>query len=152
MASREPSDTVTTRMLTGRRTQALTKIDAHIATLNKDTAAAQGDAGRRAACLKPLEALKDRLQKKQSLAHITQCEGEAVKEFDLAVERIEQNRQKGVSSGQEVQVIKKQRVVRPSEFVRAEYFETSEDVNRFLDALRQKLEQAIASNEIVRIR
>jgi hypothetical protein len=45
----------------GRRP--LAKIDAHIATLNKDIAAAQGDVGLRTACLKPLEALKEQVQK-----------------------------------------------------------------------------------------
>ena len=76
-------------LLTGRRTQAIAKIDAHIATLNKDIAAAQGEAGLRAACLKPLEALREQVQKEESLAHITQAEAEAVKEFDAAVGRIE---------------------------------------------------------------
>jgi hypothetical protein len=76
-------------LLTGRRTQAVAKIDAHIATLNKDIAAAQGEAGLRAACIKPLEALKEQVQKEESLAHITQAESEAVKQFDAAVGRIE---------------------------------------------------------------
>ena len=42
------------------------------------------------ACLKPLEALKEQVQKEESLAHITQAESEAVKEFDHAIARIEQ--------------------------------------------------------------
>ena len=79
-----------TALLTGRRTQAVAKIDGHIATLTKDMAAAQGDAGLRAACLGPLEALREQVQEEESLAHITQAEAEAVKEFDAAVARIEE--------------------------------------------------------------
>ena len=81
---------VNSSLLTERRTQAIAKIDAHIATLNKDIAAAKGEASLRAACLKPLEALREQVQKQESLAHITQAEAEAVKEFDAAVGRIEE--------------------------------------------------------------
>ena len=72
---------VNSSLLTGRPTQAIAKIDAHIATLNKDVAAAQGEASLRASCLKPLEALREQVQKEESLAHITQAEVEAVKEL-----------------------------------------------------------------------
>jgi hypothetical protein len=76
---------VNSSLLTGRRAQALAKIDEHIATLNQDIATVQGDAALRTACLKPLEELKEQVQKQESLAHITQAEGEAVKAFDAAI-------------------------------------------------------------------
>jgi len=154
---------VNSALLTGRRSQALAKIDAVIATLNKDIAAAQGEAGLRAACIKPLETLKEQVQKEESLAHITQAEGESVKEFDVAVGRIEdflrkladQKKPKDDGSGKTpppTPVVKKQRVVKPAELVKTTYLETSDDVNGFLDALRQELEKAIASNERIQIR
>lgn len=156
-------DGVNSALLTGRRTQTLAKIDSHIATLNKDIAAAQGEAGLRSACIKPLEALKEQVQNEESLAHITQAEAEAVKEFDIAVGRMEdflkklteQKKSKGESSGKAPSpppMIKKQRVVKPAELVKTTYLESSDDVNGFLDALRQELEKAIASNERVQIR
>ncbi len=145
-------DGVNAALLSGRRTQALSKIDAHIATLNKDIAAAQGDTNLRAACLKPLETLKDQVQKEESLAHITQAESEAVKEFDVAVGRIENSRQQAAGSGQEKPAIKKQRIVKPADIMKSTYLETSDDVNGFLDALRCELEQAIANNERIQIR
>jgi hypothetical protein len=148
--------------LTGRRTQALAKIDSHIATLNKDIAAAQGDAGLRAACIRPLEALMEQVQKEASLAHITQAEVEAVREFDIAVGRIEEflrkvaERMKPKGDGSEQEpprpVVKKQRIVKPADLMKTTYLETSDDVNGFLDALRQELEQAITNNERVQIR
>ena len=154
---------VNSSLLTGRRTQAIAKIDAHIATLNKDMAAAQGEASLRAACLKPLEALREQVQKEESLAHITQAEAEAVKEFDAAVARIEeflrklaeQKKPKDDGSGKVTTpppVVKKQRIVKPAEIVKTTYLETSDDVNGFLDALRQELEKAIANNERIQIR
>ncbi len=153
---------VNSSLLNGRRTQAIAKIDVVIATLNKDVAAAQGEAGLRTACLKPLEVLKDQVQKEESLAHITQAEGEAVKEFDVAVGRIEDflrklAEQKKPNDDGSVKVtppppVKKQRIVKPADIVKTTYLETSEDVNGFLDALRQELEQAIANNERIQIR
>ena len=156
-------DAVNSSLLTGRRAQAIAKIDAHIATLNKDVAAAQGEASLRAACLKPLETLREQVQKEESLAHITQAEGEAVKEFDVAVGRIEdflrklaeQKKPKDDGSGKVTPpppVVKKQRIVKPADIVKTTYLESSDDVNGFLDALRQVLEKAIANNERIEIR
>ena len=154
---------INSSLLTGRRTQATAKINAHIATLNKDVAAAQGEASLRSACLKPLEALREQVQKEESLAHITQAEGEAVKEFDAAVGHIEnfllklaeQKKPQDAGSGTTTPpppVVKKQRVVKPADIMKATYLETSGDVNDFLDTLRQELEKAIANNERIQIR
>jgi hypothetical protein len=44
----------------------------------------------RVACLKPLELLKQQVEREESLAHITQAEAEAIKEFDAAIARIEE--------------------------------------------------------------
>ena len=102
------------------------------------------------------------MQKEESLAHITQAEGEAVKEFDAAVGRIEdflrrlaeQKKPKDGGSGKvpPPPVVKKQRVVKPADLVKTPYLETTDDVNGFLDALRMELEQAIAKNERIQIR
>jgi hypothetical protein len=153
---------VNSSLLTGRRTQAIARIDTQIAALNKDVAAAQGEASLRAACLKPLEALRGQVQQEESLAHITQAEGEAVKEYDAAVERIEDFLRKlaeqtkptddGSSNVQPVLLVKKQRIVKPADIVKTTYLETSADVNGFLNALRQELENAIANNERIQIR
>jgi hypothetical protein len=156
-------DGVNAALLSGRRAKALVKIDAHIGTLNKDIAAAEGEANLRAACLKPLEALKEQVRKEESVAHITQAEGEAVKEFDAAIGRIEeflrklaeQKESKDDGSGKTPPpppVVKKQRIVKPADLVQITYLETSADVNGFLDALRIELEQAIANNERIQIR
>jgi hypothetical protein len=52
---------VNSSLLAGRRIWAIAKIDARITTLNKDMAAAQCEASLRAACLKPLEALREQV-------------------------------------------------------------------------------------------
>jgi hypothetical protein len=153
---------VNSSLLTGRRTQAIAKINTYIATLNKDIAAAQGEAALRAACLKPLEVLQEQIQKEESLAHIGQAEDESVKEFDVAVGCIEDFLRKlaeqkkptddGSGNVKPPPQVKRQRIVKPAGIMKTTYLETSDDVNGFLNALRQELENAIANNERIQIR
>ena len=81
---------VNSALLTGRRKQASDKIDGHYATVTKEIATIQGDAALRVACLKPLELLKQQVERQESLAHVAQAEAEAIKEFDAAIARIEE--------------------------------------------------------------
>lgn len=157
-------DAVNMSLLTGRRSQAIAKIDNLIATLNKDISAAQADAGLRSSCIKPLEALKEQVQRHESLAHINQAEDEAVKEFDQAIARIEEYLKKLAEQKKQKNpdvaiiekkvdfVLKIQRIIKPSELVKSAYLETTEDVNGFLEILRSELEQAIKNNERIQIR
>ena len=154
---------VNSSLLTDPRAQVIAKIDGHIAFLKQDIVTTQGDAGLRAACLKPFEALREHVQRQNSLAHITQAEGEAMKDFDVAVKRIEdfscqvaeQTRTKddGTSTVPPwPPTVKRQRIITPADLVKMTYLETSDDVKGFLDALRQTLNEAIDNNERIRIR
>ena len=154
---------VNSSLLTARRAQVIAKIDGYIAALTQDMVTAQGDADLRAVCLKPFDALLAHVQKQESLAHITQAEGEAVKEFDASVRRIEEFSRKvaeqtTTKDGGTDEVVplpptvKRQRIVTPADLVKTAYLETSDDVKGFLDALRQELTQAIDNNERIQIR
>jgi hypothetical protein len=48
--------------------------------------------------------------------------------------------------------VKKQRIIKAADVMKKTYLESSDDVNGFLDALRQELEKAIANNERIQIR
>jgi hypothetical protein len=149
---------VNSALLSGRRKQVTDKIDAHYSTLTKDMAAVNADPTLRAACLKPLEGLKQQVEKEESLAHLTQAESEALAQFDAAVSRIEEFArklaEKPAASGSvsPPPVVKKQRVVKPAELVPTTYLETQADVDAFLSQLRVELEKAIASKERIQIR
>src|SRR5205823_4166949 len=80
---------VNSALLSARRQEAVAKIDGHYATLTKDIAAGGGDPARRAACLRPLEALRQQVEKEEGLAHVTQAETEGLRLFDEAVKKIE---------------------------------------------------------------
>jgi len=151
-------DAVNSALLTGRRKLAVEKIDGHYATLTKEIATVQGDAGLRVACLKPLEFLKKQVEREESLAHITQAEAEAIKEFDAAIGRIEDFVKKAAAkspakgTAMPTPVVKKQRIIKASDLMKATYLETPDDVNAFLEALRQELQKALANGERIQIR
>ena len=152
--------TVNSALVTVARQQTMTRIDGHLATVTKDIEVAKGDAGLRAICVKPLETLKSAVQIEDSLAHITQAETEALKEFDVATFRIEefvrkateQLKVKGTGTEQPIPILKKKRVIEPAKLLPDPYLETQADVEGFLQTLRTKLEQALAKNERIEIR
>ncbi len=151
--------TANTALITARRTEAIRRIDGLLVKLTSEVDAASGDDGLRAGCVKPLETLKGRVQREESLAHITQAESEALKEYDAAsvqveeyVNKLTEKPPKEGSDPQPKPTLKKKRVVEPSKFVTTTYLESKADVNRFLDTLRTELEQAIDSGERIEIR
>jgi hypothetical protein len=150
--------TANTALITNCRQQTIQKIDGHLETLGKDIDAAKGDSVLRAACLKPLETLKSRVLAEDSLAHITQAGTEALKEFDAANAKIEafvkKASEKPTPKGEEPPkpVLKSKRVIEPAKLVHSPYLESLADVDQFLDALRKKLQDAIANDERIEIR
>ncbi len=146
---------VNTTLVSEGRKQTREKIAGLTSTLAKEVASVNGDGGLAAACLKPLENLRSRAEAENSLAHITQVEVEAVKEFDSAVKRIEEFAKKAAETGKEKGkevIVKKHRVVEPAKLLKSPYLETTNDVNEFVDTLRDELEKAIANNERIQIR
>jgi hypothetical protein len=146
-------------LVTEARQHVTEKIDGHIATLVKDIEAAGNDTGLRSVCLKALETLRSRVQTEDSVAHITQAETEALKEFDAANARIEEFVRKAAEKPPEPgggpepkPTVKTKRVVEPAKLLKTTYLETQSDVDGFLDKLRMELQQAIARNERIEIR
>lgn len=147
-------EAVNTALVERCRGEALKRIDDHIATITNDVETAGGDAALKTACLQPLERLRGQVAKQESLAHITQAESEAVREFDAAVKRIEEFVRKTGNGDDDDKppVVKTQRIIKPAELVTKTYLESKEDVEAFLAELRQQLERAIADNERIQIR
>ena len=127
------------------------KIDAHLATLTADLQASPVDTNFRTECLQPLQNLRSRIATEESLAHISQGETEALKSYDAAVQRLEQ-----FIAPPEIThpqpTVKPRRIVEPAKLVKASYLETKEEVESFMDTLRQELETALENNERIQIR
>ena len=148
---------VNNALVAAARQQALAKIDGHLVTVTRDIEAAKEDSGLRATCMKPLEGLKGAVLSEESLAHITQIEAEALKEFDIATSRIEESVRRAIEQSKEKEeqpkpALKKKRVVEPAKLVTSSYLETQADVEAFLKTLRSELEQALTKDERIEIR
>ena len=152
--------TANTALIEETRERATAKINNYVAMLSKDLDAAGVDAALRSTLLRPLESLKGRVQSQDSLAHVTQAEIEALKEFDVANARIEEFVHKaaepqsvqGVTSHTVKPDVKKKRVIEPAKLLTTPYLETQPDVDDFLETLRNQLEHALNQNERVEIR
>ena len=148
---------VNNALVAAARQQALAKIDGHLVTVTRDIEVAKEDSGLRATCMKPLEGLKGAVLSEESLAHITQIEAEALKEFDIATSRIEESVRRAIEQSKEKEeqpkpALKKKRVVEPAKLVTSSYLETQADVEAFLKTLRSELEQALTKDERIEIR
>ncbi|MEI8373347.1 MAG: BREX system P-loop protein BrxC [Planctomycetota bacterium] len=151
-------EAVNTTLVSGRRSETLAKIDQNIAEVTKELAAAQADT-LRSTCLGPLEKLRKQVERQESVAHITQAEQAAVQAVDAAMSKIEEAAKKKqaeqkqpTGSDPRKPVVKPRCVVKPAELVASGYLETTDDVNQFIDQLRQQLDQAIASGQRIQIR
>ena len=159
-------NTVNAGLLAYRSKEVVAWIDSHIATLRDDLDKVRTGIDLQSTWLKPLQVLRGQVEKQESLAHITQAESEAVKEFDAVTGRIEQavkavTGNGGTSiSGVEIAVgekdlkpaFKPRRIIKPADLVKTSYLETPEAANDFADKLRDELLKAIKNGERVEIR
>ncbi len=142
-------------LLAERRTRALASIGEQTGRVNTELAAACADDALRAAALAPLEALTKQAAAQESLAHLGQAEAEAVRLRDEALTRIEQFLARKTEEGNQVKdtpAPRRRRVIAPAKLVKSAYLESENDVDRFLEALRAELSEALANNERIEIR
>jgi hypothetical protein len=150
-------DGVNKTLITQRRTDATSKITGHIAAVTHELETAKADAVLRSSCLTPLEQLKQQVSQQESLAHITQAEGEALRAFDTALAKINEwlsRKQEPPAAGEKPKppVMKPVQVVKPSELITQTYLESDTDIEAFLDELRKTLKAAVSENKRVQIR
>jgi cell division septum initiation protein DivIVA len=155
-------EAVNTSLVSQCRTEALAKIDKLIAEVTKDLDTAEADEALRSTCLRPLNSLRGQVEKQESVAHITQAEQVAIKTSDVAMTAIDEAVKKkqaqpeptdgGPPLAEKHPRVKARCVIKPAELMSSSYLVTMDDVNQFVDQLRQRLEQAIASGERIQIR
>jgi hypothetical protein len=153
---------INTALVAEQQKQAREKVNGLIQTLTHDLDAAQADSSLRTTCLQPLETLRLQVDTEESLAHLSQFAAEALKACDAGITRIEEFvRQAAEAKAAQAgaaettapkPILKKQRIVEPAKLTKSAYLETKEDVQAFIEALRQELETAIENNERIQIR
>lgn len=147
-----------------RRQHVLERVDAHIDEVKGALDQIGAPPELRNSCLLGLQAIRARIEKEPSIAHIYQAQTEAEDAKDDALEAIErfvrdQAKQKPTTGGEKpsepgggAAVFKKPRVVRPASLKTSGYLKSKEDVDIFIDALRAELEDALKNDEPIDIR
>jgi hypothetical protein len=146
-----------------RRNNAIEKIDGHIAKVKAELDDVGASSELRNQCLSPIQTIKANVEKQTSIAHIYQLQSSALDAADDAFATIESAAKAKPASQPEQgsdkdipapapKPSKKRRVVEPSKLVSQNFLENKEDVDAFLEKLREELEAAINSNERVEIR
>jgi hypothetical protein len=155
-----------------RRDHAIGKIDGHIAKVQRELDDVGASPELRNQSLSPIQKIKADVEKQTSIAHIFQLQGAAQDAADDAFAVIEEAAKATPPAPVDVPLdeptnsevlptpeplvqnkpSKKRRVVKPNTLVTQNYLESKEDVDVFLEKLRQELEDAINNNERVEIR
>ena len=146
---------VNAALITERRAQVIARLEGHVAEIKKALKVCGADSALHSVCLGPIERLQQQAERTESLAHLSQAEQEAVRVFDTAMGKIEEfaGQQQPMPDGTAPEPALKPRcIIKNSELLGTNYLETSEDIDKFLAELRQKLEEAITSGKRIQIR
>ena len=148
-------EAINSAIVTQRRDEALGRINDLHSQVENELKTANSDEGLRKVCLGPLESLKSNVQRQESVAHIGQAVQEAERALDAALVKIDefiQKKHEKPGSDEPKVVVKPRKEVKPSQLVKSPYLETQDDVDGFLDALRQELQSALARGERIQIK
>jgi hypothetical protein len=168
-------NSVNDALIEKRRDNAIEKIDGHIAKVKAELDDVGAAPELRSKCLSLIQNIKAEVEQQTSIAHIYQSQGAVQDAADDAFAIIEEAAKatppasadapsdEPTSSGLsdvsptleplvQNKPSKKRRVVKPTALVSQNYLESKEDVDAFLEKLRNELEEAINNNERVEIR
>jgi hypothetical protein len=150
---------VNDQIVSERRQLALTKIDGHIRRVTQELDEAGASPDLRNQCLLRLQQQRSQVETEPSIAHIYQSQMNARDLADEAINRIEQASQEPPSKPTGVadkapkvqKSVKKRHTVHPAR-LSTSYLETEQDMEAFLDALRQEIGEAIKRGERVEVK
>jgi hypothetical protein len=147
-----------------RREHAIEKIDRHIDLVKGELDEVGASSELSNQSLSPLQKIRVNVEQENSVAHIYQFQREAQDAVDDAFAIIEKaakvapappessDKDEPAPQPAPPKPSKKRRVVEPTKLVTQNYLENKEDVDAFLEKLREELEAAINNNERVEIR
>lgn len=146
---------VNTSLVSAGRDAVFEKIDQQVVLIQKDLNDADADHTVAESCLRPIQALRTRVQTQESLAHLAQAETEALTLKDVALAKIRELLTPGPEAPPGVgdkPKVKPTQVIRPGTLVTKAYLETAEDIDEFLKALRARMDEALAKDERIEVR
>ena len=153
----QTAEAVNTQLITDRSGEVLAKIEGHIAAVETELTDASADEALRAACLSPLENIKQQVNQQTSVAHIAQAQQQGAAAFDAALDAIQkwlqQISEKPADKDTTAKPIPKPlTIVKPAELTTQTYIETEADIDAFLDTLRTAMTAAVSDNKRIQIR
>lgn len=135
------------------RTEAQGRIDHAYRQVASEVERIGGDDGIKKACVVPLDSLRERVQKQESVAHIAQMVSLAGGAVDTAIAKIDEYlRGKAKDKDKKVEPPKPRKDIRPADLVTKTCLETEDDINTFLEALRKELHDSLGRGERIHIR
>lgn len=137
-------------LIVAQRNESLQKIDTRIDEIQTTCETHKIETVQRDAILSSLRKLRERTVTQKSVAHIRQNETESVEMKDTALNKIAELLKPKAEETKPV--YKPPRIVKPKDFLQAEYLESRDDVEKFLKKLRAELESALENNEKIEIR
>ena len=141
-------DSVNAALLEGKRSEAASEVQTQIEKFEADTKDASLDESFKQSCLAPLHQLLQQINRSHSIAHIEQAENRAGDEFDAAIEKVQNHLAKEPNPGR---TISKRVTIKPADFAKSS-LANEDDVKAFLDALGDRLRQALANDERIDIK
>lgn len=148
---------VNDRLVTAGRDRAVERLESEMGLVDWELRRAEADEALRVLCLRPMEAVLEQIGGQNSLAHLAQAEIEAVRLKDEALARIERyltERAAAKAAADEVREVtfKPPRVIRAADLAKGTYLESDDEVEAFLERLRQIMKEALARSERIEIR
>ena len=145
-------------LLAEHRARVLPEVEKQLAKVQVELDDAKADGDLRNRCLYPLQQLKSQVETQTSIAHIGQAATTAVDLADAAFAEIEaalkpKSRPPGaVKEKLPMSYVKPRRVIKAAALTPKPYLETQDDIDAYLNKLRDALEQIIAAGDRIEIR
>ncbi len=143
-------DAVNTKLIAHQRNEVGNQLSAFLINAKSEANAVKADATTTAQWLAPLKRLTDEVKSQTSIAHIQMAERTGVEMLDQVIEKAAAfvPEKQGDPNTPPPPTLKPVQNVKASDLVQTTYLETAEQVNGYVDALRQSLLKAIESHRI----
>ena len=149
----ERVEKLNTTIIEKARADALSRIDLAYRQVFNEVERIGGEDGIKKACIVALDNLREQIQKQDSVAHIAQMVSLASGAVDAAIGKIDEYlRGKTKDKDKPVEQPKPRKEIRPADLVSKPCLETEDDINSFLDALRNELHASLSRGERIHIR
>ena len=143
--------TINDNLIVAHKSNALKIVEALLDDLDKELQKVKADEGFRSSALKPLVDTKSSLENMGSIAHLQQVEQRANELFQQQIAALSDYQKKKEPTGKPEEKVKPVVTIQSRTCSSKVYLETKDDVNEFVNTLKEKINSAIDKNQRVKI-